>query len=95
MTVFEKAMTRLMERDSKRISLREAMGGKSSLTEAVNAYEKGIVLEALRLSNGEIVKAAQLLGVTYQGLGYILDTRHKDLRHRPKVNRQIAPSSRP
>lgn len=47
MTTFEKAMDRLNQRDrklrqhlKKRGTLRKAMGGKSSLEEAVNVYEK-------------------------------------------------------
>lgn len=98
MTTFEKAMARLNEREtkqiafnaareSKRISLKDAMGGNSSLEEAVNTYEKGIIFEALRLAGGVVVHAAAMLGVSRQYLEYALNTRHKELRHRPKATR--------
>lgn len=89
MSPFEKAKERLADRDREKASLKILLEGSTTLPEAVNAYERKIIFEALRLSNGEICKAAQMLGITYQGLSYILDTRHQDLRHKPKVKRKV------
>ena len=42
-------------------------------------YEHAVIKRALLQSNGSVTNAGKLLGITYQGLTYILNTRHKDL----------------
>ena len=45
----------------------------------LSEYEHELIKQALEQSNGIITHAADLLGTTYQGLSYILETRHRDL----------------
>ncbi|MEK6283207.1 MAG: helix-turn-helix domain-containing protein [Acidobacteriota bacterium] len=42
-------------------------------------YERTLIRHALARTNGRLTRAASLLGVSYQGLGYIIGSRHKDL----------------
>jgi tetratricopeptide (TPR) repeat protein len=42
-------------------------------------YEHELIKQALAQSNGAVTHAADLLGMTYQGLAYIIETRHRDL----------------
>ena len=56
-------------------------------------YEGTLIKQALVQSNGSVTRAASLLGVSYQALAYILESRHRDLqrvrtpiRRRPKPN---------
>jgi len=60
-------------------------------------YEHTLIKHALVQSNGSVTHAASLLGTTYQGLAYIIDTRHRELltartpvRRRP---RKLTPAS--
>lgn len=53
--------------------------GCKSLPEAVSRYESGIIKTALYEADGSVTKAASLLGVSHQSLGFILKTRHKVL----------------
>ncbi|HEV7747253.1 MAG TPA: helix-turn-helix domain-containing protein [Pyrinomonadaceae bacterium] len=41
--------------------------------------EREMITKALAQTNGRITPAARLLGLSYQGLAYIIDSRHKDL----------------
>lgn len=50
-----------------------------SLVEEVLSYEKGLILRALKATQGGVTSAARLLGLTHQTLSFILNTRHKDL----------------
>jgi tetratricopeptide (TPR) repeat protein len=62
-------------------------------------YEHELIKRALEQSDGAVTHAAKLLGVTYQGLGYIIETRHPDLlqlrtpvrRRRPRKSKKGAP----
>lgn len=56
-------------------------------------YERTLIRHALARANGRVTRAAALLGTSYQGLGYIIGSRHKDLLKerspvRPRVRRQ-------
>jgi tetratricopeptide (TPR) repeat protein len=42
-------------------------------------YEHALIKQALKQSNGSVTHAATLLGKTYQGLAYMIETKHKDL----------------
>lgn len=50
-----------------------------SLDTEVLRYEGNLIRRALEESDGSITRAARLLGVTHQGLAFILNGRHSDL----------------
>ncbi len=65
------------------------------LQEKVLKFEAGLIRQALAQSNGSVTKAAALLGMSYQGLAYVIGSRHKDLlkerspiRRRARRNRE-------
>jgi two-component system response regulator PilR (NtrC family) len=51
-----------------------------SLQEEVRLYEARLIRQALAMSNGSVVRAARLLGITHQSLSFILQGRHKSLQ---------------
>jgi len=72
--------------------LRAELGGRSeasgvpgsmppgfSLDAEVLRYEGSLIRKALEDSGGSVTRAARLLGVTHQGLAFILNGRHSDL----------------
>lgn len=50
-----------------------------SLEAQVLSYEANLIRQALEATGGSVTRAARLLGVTHQGLAFILNGRHKDL----------------
>jgi len=50
-----------------------------SLESEVLRYEGNLIRQALEVSGGSVTRAARLLGVTHQGLAFILNGRHNDL----------------
>ncbi len=50
-----------------------------SLDTEVLRYEGSLIRKALEDSGGSVTRAARLLGVTHQGLAFILNGRHSDL----------------
>ena len=50
-----------------------------SLEEHVLRYEADLISRALAASGGSVTRAARMLGVTHQGLAFILNGRHKNL----------------
>ena len=50
-----------------------------SLDAEVLRYEGNLIRRALEESGGSVTRAARLLGVTHQGLAFILNGRHSDL----------------
>ena len=50
-----------------------------SLDSEVLRYEGNLIRKALEESGGSVTRAARLLGVTHQGLAFILNGRHSDL----------------
>jgi tetratricopeptide (TPR) repeat protein len=50
-----------------------------SLETEVHRYEGSLIRQALEASGGSVTRAARLLGVTHQGLAFILNGRHSDL----------------
>lgn len=59
------------------------------LQEKVLNYERSIIRQALAQANGSVTHAAALLGLSHQGLGYIIEARHKDLlKERSPVRRR-------
>ena len=62
----------------------ESIGGSSmprgfSLDAEVLRYEGSLIRKALEEAGGSVTRAARLLGVTHQGLAFILNGRHSDL----------------
>jgi tetratricopeptide (TPR) repeat protein len=55
--------------------------------------EREMIKKALAQTNGRITPAARLLGLSYQGLAYMIDSRHKDLLkvRSPKKRRKRKP----
>ena len=51
-----------------------------SLDTEVLRYEGSLIRKALEESGGSVTRAARLLGVTHQGLAFILNGRHSDLQ---------------
>jgi tetratricopeptide (TPR) repeat protein len=61
------------------------------LPDEVLRYERELISNALTKVNGSVTYAAKLLGVSYQRLAYILETRHKDLlNERSPVRRRAS-----
>lgn len=50
-----------------------------SLEEQVLHYEGTLIKQALETADGSVTRAARMLGVTHQGLAFILNGRHKSL----------------
>ncbi len=50
-----------------------------SLEDRVLRYEGQIIKRALEASDGSVTRAARLLGITHQGLAFILNGRHQNL----------------
>jgi len=61
------------------ISAVPAIPPGSSLDAEVLRYEGSLIRKALEDSGGSVTRAARLLGVTHQGLAFILNGRHSDL----------------
>ncbi|MGI9066354.1 MAG: helix-turn-helix domain-containing protein [Pyrinomonadaceae bacterium] len=51
----------------------------ASLEEQVLHYEGNLIKQALETADGSVTRAARVLGVTHQGLAFILNGRHKSL----------------
>jgi tetratricopeptide (TPR) repeat protein len=51
----------------------------ASLEEHVLRYEGQLIRSALQSADGSVTRAARMLGITHQGLAFILNGRHKDL----------------
>jgi tetratricopeptide (TPR) repeat protein len=50
-----------------------------TLEEAVLRYEGDLIKRALEASGGSVTRAARMLGITHQGLAFILNGRHSSL----------------
>ena len=49
------------------------------LADQVLKFERNLISEALAKVNGRVSHAAKLLGIGYQGLAYIIESRHPEL----------------
>ena len=59
------------------------------LEHEVLRFERGLISEALAQVNGKVTHAAKLLGLNYQKLAYIIETKHPDLlKKRTPVRRR-------
>jgi tetratricopeptide (TPR) repeat protein len=54
------------------------MSGRT-LGEEIQSYEHDLIKRALENAQGSVTHAARNLGISYQALGYMLETRHKAL----------------
>ena len=64
--------------DSESLTTAE-FAANSTLEEQVLRYEAELIRRALETSDGSVTRAARLLGVTHQGLAFILNGRQKSL----------------
>jgi tetratricopeptide (TPR) repeat protein len=76
--------------DTQNVSGKLEAGAQGTLKDVVYKYEKEIIRQALRNSEGSVTRAARLLGVSYQSFIYLLENRHRDLliERRPAVPRK-------
>jgi tetratricopeptide (TPR) repeat protein len=63
----------------KRLSGLELRDSNFSFYSAVRDYEARLIEQALTEANGSVTRAAKILGLTHQNLGYMLKNRHKKL----------------
>jgi DNA-binding NtrC family response regulator len=57
---------------------RKLLSGRS-LSEEIQSFEHEVIKRALENAQGSVTNAARGLGMSYQALAYMLETRHKDL----------------
>ncbi len=62
-------------KDTKHFLFNEAI----DLADEVLKFERKLISEALAKVNGRVSYAAKLLGIGYQGLAYIIESRHPEL----------------
>jgi len=73
----------------------EAAFNPQDLPHAILQYEETLVRQALAKANGSVTKAADMLGISYQGLAYTIEARHKDLlRERTPIRRRSRKASK-
>ncbi len=75
----EKAEAELKKRDEMHAQEQEQVSS-SGLYEEMHRHEAKLIRQALIKAQGRITQAARLLDISYQTLGNILKTRHRDLR---------------
>jgi tetratricopeptide (TPR) repeat protein len=63
----------------KRLSGLETRDRNFSFYSAVREYEARLIEQALSEAEGSVTRAAKILGLTHQILGYMLKSRHKEL----------------
>jgi transcriptional regulator with GAF, ATPase, and Fis domain len=67
-----------------------------SLPTEVLKFEANLIRQALAQANASVTRAAVLLGMSYQGLAYVIGSRHKDLlKERSPVRRRARKLSDP
>jgi len=54
-------------------------GLRASFEHQVHQFENGLIRQALEEAKGSVTRAARILGLTHQGLCYIINHRHKSL----------------
>lgn len=65
-----------------------------SLPTEVLKFEANLIRQALAQANASVTRAAALLGMSYQGLAYVIGSRHKDLlKERSPIRRRSRKSS--
>jgi hypothetical protein len=68
----------------------------SDMQQTILKHEGSLIKEALLQVNGSVTHAASLLGLSHQGLAYVIQTRHKELlkdrspiHRRPRRNKAV------
>ena len=61
------------------VSVGEDLSQDATLEDQVLKYEGQLIKRALQAADGSVTRAARMLGITHQGLAFILNGRHKDL----------------
>lgn len=61
------------------LTARGQASAAASLEDQVLNFEGELIRQALETSGGSVTRAARLLGITHQGLAFILNGRHKSL----------------
>jgi tetratricopeptide (TPR) repeat protein len=69
-------------------------GPKFKLRDAVNDYEAHFIQQALEEEQGMVTRAAKKLGITHQGLAFILDNRQFKFFHKRRPPRERKHSKR-
>ena len=77
--VARKLALSLCEKPTKEDAVNVLLAKPGNLETKILEYEHALIKRALIQSNGAVTHAASLLGMTYQGLAYVLETRHRDL----------------
>lgn len=76
-------------RTEERVETAETHFTGVSFTDEVLKFERGLIKSALVEVNGSVTRAASLLGISYQRLARIIETRHSDLlKERTPVHRR-------
>jgi tetratricopeptide (TPR) repeat protein len=75
----------LSEEDATEILLSES----GSLREQLRKHEGVVIKRALAQADGSVTRAASLLGINYQSLAYIIESRHRELlKERKPIRRR-------
>jgi tetratricopeptide (TPR) repeat protein len=77
--VLSVALTNASATDAASATTEASIPPNFSLDAEVLRYEGSLIRKALEDSGGSVTRAARLLGVTHQGLAFILNGRHSDL----------------
>ena len=77
--VARKLALSLCEKPSRDDAVHVLLAKPENLETKILEYEHALIKRALIQSNGAVTHAASLLGMTYQGLAYVLEPRHRDL----------------
>lgn len=91
------AASKLLARLQVELVTEEAVGAITNkpldLQQELLSYENGLIKRALAQVDGSLTRAAANLSMSYQKLGYILETRHKDLLKERTPIRRRAPKA--
>ena len=72
-----------------RVQEKEGLISGRTLNEEIHSLERYLIKHALESNEGSVTRAAKTLGISYQELHYVLETRHKDLlKYRTPVRRR-------
>ena len=77
--VLSASLAEAMTADATQRTTEAAIPQNFSLDAEVLRHEGNLIRKALEESGGSVTRAARLLGVTHQGLAFILNGRHSDL----------------
>ena len=88
-TAARKVVLRLWEELKQEDAIEAILNKPCHLHTEVLKYEASLIRRALAQANGSVTKAAKLLDMSYQGLAYVINSRHQDLlKERSPVRRR-------